>query len=233
MFPSSPPLASRPSGSTASDETAVPGRTTSKGEDQGYTSSIEAARPLGREPGGVTLNVTPKLWLRNVSVFNCLNLIWIQLKLHVHSTILVNIGCTAKSSSADRNSAAAKSGTLAARGAGRTAGATAGWTAVGIGETPGTIAGDATAAALSAAYGSALLERHDFSSSRHPAPALCLSMIFSENREPLFGIMLSRARTTASRCRGRRRSQRCRSPSSRTVPTRPPGRRRAGRARAG
>jgi hypothetical protein len=34
------------------------------------------------------------------------------------------------------------------------------------------------------------LERDDFSSSRHLAPRLCLSMIFSENRFPLFGIML-------------------------------------------
>ena len=34
------------------------------------------------------------------------------------------------------------------------------------------------------------LERDDFSSSRHPALPLCLSMIFSENRFPLFGIML-------------------------------------------
>ena len=35
-----------------------------------------------------------------------------------------------------------------------------------------------------------LLERDDFSSSRHPALPLCLSMIFSKNRQPLFGIML-------------------------------------------
>jgi hypothetical protein len=34
------------------------------------------------------------------------------------------------------------------------------------------------------------LERDDFSSNRHPAPAYCWSMIFSENRFPLFGIML-------------------------------------------
>jgi hypothetical protein len=34
------------------------------------------------------------------------------------------------------------------------------------------------------------LERDDVSSSRHRALPLCLSMIFSENREPLFGIML-------------------------------------------
>jgi hypothetical protein len=34
------------------------------------------------------------------------------------------------------------------------------------------------------------LERDDFSSSRHPAPAPYWSMIFSENRCPLFGIML-------------------------------------------
>jgi hypothetical protein len=33
------------------------------------------------------------------------------------------------------------------------------------------------------------IERDDFSSSRHPALPLCLSMIFSENRSPLFGIM--------------------------------------------
>jgi hypothetical protein len=34
------------------------------------------------------------------------------------------------------------------------------------------------------------LERNDFSSNRHPAPAYFWSMIFSENRCPLFGIML-------------------------------------------
>jgi hypothetical protein len=34
------------------------------------------------------------------------------------------------------------------------------------------------------------LERNDFSSNHHPALALYLSMIFSENRFPLFGIML-------------------------------------------
>jgi hypothetical protein len=34
------------------------------------------------------------------------------------------------------------------------------------------------------------LERDDSSSNRHPALAYCLSMMFSENRYPLFGIML-------------------------------------------
>jgi len=34
------------------------------------------------------------------------------------------------------------------------------------------------------------LERDDFSSNRLPALAYCWSMIFSENRYPLFGIML-------------------------------------------
>jgi hypothetical protein len=34
------------------------------------------------------------------------------------------------------------------------------------------------------------LEQDDFSSSRHPALAFWWSMIFSENRYPLFGIML-------------------------------------------
>ena len=33
-------------------------------------------------------------------------------------------------------------------------------------------------------------ERDDFSSNRHPALSFCLSMIFSENRYPLFRIML-------------------------------------------
>src|SRR5882724_10058374 len=33
------------------------------------------------------------------------------------------------------------------------------------------------------------LERNDFSSNRHPALSFCLSMIFSENRYPLFRIM--------------------------------------------
>ncbi len=35
-----------------------------------------------------------------------------------------------------------------------------------------------------------MLERDDFSSNRHPALSLCLSIIFSENRYPLFRIML-------------------------------------------
>jgi hypothetical protein len=34
------------------------------------------------------------------------------------------------------------------------------------------------------------LKRDDFSSNRHPALGYCWSMIFSENRYPLFGIML-------------------------------------------
>jgi hypothetical protein len=34
------------------------------------------------------------------------------------------------------------------------------------------------------------LEQGDFSSIRHPALSFCLSMIFSENRPPLFRIML-------------------------------------------
>jgi len=34
------------------------------------------------------------------------------------------------------------------------------------------------------------IERDDFSSNRHPALSFCLSMIFSENRYPLFWIML-------------------------------------------
>jgi hypothetical protein len=33
------------------------------------------------------------------------------------------------------------------------------------------------------------LKRDDFSSNRHHALADCLSMIFSENRDPLFGIV--------------------------------------------
>jgi hypothetical protein len=33
-------------------------------------------------------------------------------------------------------------------------------------------------------------ERDDVSSNRHPAPTFRSSMIFSENRYPLFGIML-------------------------------------------
>jgi hypothetical protein len=35
-----------------------------------------------------------------------------------------------------------------------------------------------------------VLEPDDFSSNRHPALSFCLSMIFSENRDPLFRIML-------------------------------------------
>src|SRR5229473_4131149 len=42
------------------------------------------------------------------------------------------------------------------------------------------------------------LERDDFSSNRHPAPAYCWSMIFSENRFPLFAIPLQAANLTAS-----------------------------------
>jgi len=38
--------------------------------------------------------------------------------------------------------------------------------------------------------GTTQLERDDFSSNRHPALAFCLSKIFSENRFPLFRIML-------------------------------------------
>jgi len=34
------------------------------------------------------------------------------------------------------------------------------------------------------------LKQDEFSLNRHPALALCLSMIFSENRFALFGIML-------------------------------------------
>jgi hypothetical protein len=34
------------------------------------------------------------------------------------------------------------------------------------------------------------LKRDDFSSNRHPALGYCWSMMFSENRYPLFGIML-------------------------------------------
>src|SRR5262249_1157964 len=39
-------------------------------------------------------------------------------------------------------------------------------------------------------WGREYLERDDFSSNRHPALAYWWSMIFSENRYPLFGIML-------------------------------------------
>jgi len=42
-----------------------------------------------------------------------------------------------------------------------------------------------------AAHGSnRTLKRDGFSSKRHPALAYCWSMMFSENRYPLFGIML-------------------------------------------
>src|SRR5437868_3091621 len=39
-------------------------------------------------------------------------------------------------------------------------------------------------------FGNGALKRDDFSSNRHPALSFCLSMIFSENRQPLFRIML-------------------------------------------
>src|SRR5262245_724299 len=48
-------------------------------------------------------------------------------------------------------------------------------------------------------------ERDDFSSNRHSALAYCWSMIFSENRYPLFGIMLSRGRGPAKRAAARSR----------------------------
>src|SRR5215211_125858 len=41
------------------------------------------------------------------------------------------------------------------------------------------------------------VERDDFSSIRHPALGYCWSMIFSENRYPLFGIMLEEMRTSS------------------------------------
>src|SRR5262249_1264077 len=47
-----------------------------------------------------------------------------------------------------------------------------------------------TRAAPVRALRAALLERDDFSSNRHPALAFWWSIIFSENRYPLFGIML-------------------------------------------
>jgi len=49
------------------------------------------------------------------------------------------------------------------------------------------------------------LERDDFSSNRHPAPVSCLSMIFSENRFPLFGITLE-PQTLAQAARGSKSS---------------------------
>src|SRR5262245_42736114 len=45
------------------------------------------------------------------------------------------------------------------------------------------------------------VERDDLSSSRHPALASCRSMIFSENRYPLFGIMLARGDRRSARAR--------------------------------
>jgi hypothetical protein len=39
-------------------------------------------------------------------------------------------------------------------------------------------------------HGGGALKRDDFSLNRHPALAFCWNMIFSENRYPLFGIML-------------------------------------------
>jgi hypothetical protein len=39
-------------------------------------------------------------------------------------------------------------------------------------------------------HGIGTLERNDFSSTRHPTPGYCWSMIFFEDRFPLFGIML-------------------------------------------
>jgi hypothetical protein len=42
--------------------------------------------------------------------------------------------------------------------------------------------------------GNAWPERDELSSNPHPGLAFCLRMIFSENRFPLFGIMLERRR---------------------------------------
>jgi len=39
------------------------------------------------------------------------------------------------------------------------------------------------------------IERDDFSSKNHPSLSFCLIMIFSENRLPLFQIMLSREKS--------------------------------------
>jgi hypothetical protein len=44
-------------------------------------------------------------------------------------------------------------------------------------------------------FGLSTPERDDLSSNRHPALAYCLSMIFSENWYPLFGIMLQLVRS--------------------------------------
>src|SRR5215470_178208 len=49
------------------------------------------------------------------------------------------------------------------------------------------------------AEGSEPLKRDDFSSNRHPALAFWWSMIFSENRCPLFGIMLQLVQLEAGR----------------------------------
>jgi hypothetical protein len=46
------------------------------------------------------------------------------------------------------------------------------------------------AAVVDARQNVSALDRNDFSSNRHPDLVSCLSMIFSENRFPLFGIML-------------------------------------------
>src|SRR6478752_9033170 len=60
---------------------------------------------------------------------------------------------------------------------------------------PGVSPGSPAGVFISAAWvAGKLLERDDFSSKRHPALAFCLSMIFSENRLPLFRIMLGAAR---------------------------------------
>src|SRR5215510_11373725 len=45
------------------------------------------------------------------------------------------------------------------------------------------------------------VERDDVSSSRHPSLASCWSMIFSENRYPLLGIMLARGERRSARTR--------------------------------
>jgi hypothetical protein len=54
------------------------------------------------------------------------------------------------------------------------------------------------------------LEQDDFSSIRHPALSFCLSMIFSENRFPLFRIMLWYAGVHDASVMGRKRALRVR-----------------------
>jgi hypothetical protein len=58
-----------------------------------------------------------------------------------------------------------------------------------------------------------MLEREELWFDRHPALAFCLSMIFSENRIPLFRITLKLGAVLAQAAADRRLVRRCKEPT--------------------